>query len=101
MANGKDKRTVHLQCRNRSSSGRSQPDKENTIPLEVCLPVVATRMIKSYLAAALRVGSSLTRSLAKGTGNTGQRQIFRDCCPTGNDRDDVIYMEGRFLTHLG
>ena len=51
--------------------------------------------------AGLRVSCCLARGLPKRTGNTGQGEIIQGSLSTSDYRDDMVYVECRFLSFLG
>ena len=100
LTDRQDQGPIHGQCLDRRPTYRRSAPDTDALPAEVLAPDVATRMEQSHQLTAHGINSSLARCLAQGAGNASERQVVGDRRTASLDRNDVVDVEGRFLTLL-
>ena len=100
LSDSKYQRPVHTQGFHRSPSSSCQSNENETVPPKVLSPKLTSWIVQRHLITALRINHRLTRGFAQGTRHTSQGEILGPGFSTGGARDNVVYVERRFLSLL-
>ncbi len=98
--NAQNQWPVHRQRLDGRSSDHRATGDSDTLPPEVIDPDVTPWVEETYFDTSPRVAGALPGPLSKRTRNTSQRQILSVGRPERTERQDVVDVEGGFLTFL-
>ncbi len=91
---------IEFQSTDGRPAHRTDANRTHTVPTEVQPPRITARAEKSNVFSRAWINRALPRTLAQGTGDTGQGQIGQQSIPPGVKRNNMVNVKSGFLADL-